>query len=320
MDNWDRRTRTTITPAVRKAIEEEALKDPKAPAWRLVQVVRSRLDRMDIEDSLPVERSIQKIAKAVRDKPGPPASDVDIWSPRVSGRDTPAEALADLLMVWRISKAKDVRFTITKARWASNLRYAIRASSIGPITWSEAEELLYWSELYAGREYAGEVTGKWINTSDLDAELAYQPWVSPLHRWQYEQAVKLGAAPPSGREDGWNLSDGFYDVAGDLMKKVDDESGTTEAESYPEARAVVTFWLRAISSKIQRWNAAYWDDLWGEDGKSWWEMGKHLTEEVVAKARQLEQHIPAPSEPGDDGDVVWEPSETLKDVGLLEAG
>ena len=86
---------------------------------------------------------------------------------------------------------------------------------------------------------------------------------------------------------------------------------------HPEARAIVIFWLREISNKIPRWNAAERDDLWGDDQKSWSEMGRHLTKEVVAKARQLDQHIPTPSEPDTDGSVVWEPSETLKEVGLL---
>ena len=317
MDDLDRRTRTTIKPEVRQVIEEEALKDRKAPAWRLLQVVQRRLDKMGIEENVPGERSVQKIAKKARDKTGPTASDADIWSPGVSGRETPAEALADLLVVWNISKSKDIRFTIPKARWASNLRCAIRASYAGPITWPEAEDLLYWSELYAAREYAAVLTGQPMNTLDLDAELAYQPWKSPLHRWRYEQAVKSNAVPLSGKHDGWDTSGFFYEAASESMRGSDEGSDIREADWYPEARDVVIFWLREISNKIQRWNAAYWDDLSGEDKVSWEEMGKHLTEKVVAKARQLEQHIPAPSEPDTGGYVVWEPTETLEKVGLL---
>ena len=104
------------------------------------------------------------------------------------------------------------------------------------------------------------------------------------------------------------------------MKEAEEGSAIREANWYPEARAVLIFWLRDISKKITCWNAAYWDDLLSEDGKSWWEMGQRLTKEVVAKARQLEQHIPAPSESDTGEYVAWEPSETLKKVGLIEAG
>ena len=313
----ERRTRTEVTPIVRQAIEEEALNGPKSPAWILDRKVQRRLKKRKVEDPLPRERAIQTIAREARTE----SSYLEnIWSPAQSGDETPPEALGDLLEVWKVCFFKGVRFTVRKARVVSRVRGAVRNSSDGAGAWSRSEELLEWSELYAGREYAAMKTGQPLDTLDLDAELAFQPWLSPLHRWQYEQAVGSGAVPPSGRKDGWDTSDFFYDEAINLLKEVEKGSDIREAEWYPEARAVVIFWLRAISSKIQRWNAAYWDDLLGEDMVSWREMARHLTEEVVAKARQLEPHAPAPSEPDTDGNMVWEPSETLKKVGLREAG
>ncbi len=299
---------------MRQAIEEEALNDPRSPAWILKRKAQHHLEGKKIPDPLPRERAIQTIAREARTE----SSYLEnIWSPAQSGDETPPEALDDLLGVWKVCIAKDVRFTVRKARMVSRVRGAVRNSSDGAGAWSRWEELLEWSELYAGREYAAMKTGQPVNTLDLDAELAFQPWLSPLHRWQYEQAVRSGAVPPSGRNDGWDTSDFFYDEAINLLKAADEGSDILETVWYPEARAVVIFWLRAISSKIQRWNAAYWDDLSGEDKVSWGEMGRHLTNEVVAKARQLERHIPMPSEPDTNGYLVWEPSETLKDVGLL---
>ena len=34
-----------------------------------------------------------------------------------------------------------------------------------------------------------------MNTEDLDAELAFQPWKTPLHKWEFEQAVQTNAVP-----------------------------------------------------------------------------------------------------------------------------
>lgn len=310
----ERRTRTEVTPIVRQSIEEEALNAPRSPAWILDRKVQRRLKKKNVEDPLPRERAIQTIAREARRESNYLEN---IWSPAHGGDETPPEALSDLLAVWKVCIAKDVRFTVRKARVVSRLRGAVPNSSDGAGAWSRSEELLEWSELYAGREYAAMKTGQPLNTLDLDAELAFQPWLSLLHRWQYEQAVGSGAVPPSGRKDGWDTADFFYDEAINLLKAADEGSDILETVWYPEARAVVIFWLRTISSKIQRWNAAYWDDLSGEDKVSWGEMGRHLTNEVVAKARQLERHIPAPSEPDTNGYLVWEPSETLKEVGLL---
>ena len=310
----EKRTRTEVTPIVRQSIEEEALNGPRAPAWVLRRKVQRRLKKKIVPDQMPRERAIQAIARAARRE----SSHLeDCWSPAHSGDQNPPEALPDLLGVWKVSIAKDVRFTVRKARWVSKLRPAVRHSSHEAGVWSRWEELLEWSELYAGREYAAMKTGQPVNTLDLDAELAFQPWISPLNRWLYEQAVRSGVVPPSGRKDGWDTSDFFYDEAIKLLKEAEEGSDIREADWYPEARAVIIFWLRAISSKIKRWNAASWDDLLGEDGKSWWEMGQRLTKEVVEKARQLERHIPAPSEPDTSGYLVWEPSETLKDVAIL---
>ncbi|MCZ6580024.1 MAG: hypothetical protein O6840_00145 [Nitrospirae bacterium] len=310
------RSRTSVSPLVRQAIEEEALRDPSATSAELIREVRKRLDRRNIETTLPKERAVQKIAKKARESVVANSPD-ELWSPLISGKETPSEAFADLLVLNMVSKMKDARFTVRRARWGSSLRSVFRNSCVGAIKWSEAEELLRWAELYAGREYAGEVTGIPVNTLDLDAELAYRPWIAPLNRWLYEQAVRSGAVPPSGRNDGWDTSDFFYDEAIKLLEEAEEGSDIREADWYPEARAVVIFWLREISSKIPRWNAADWDDLSGDDKVSWEEMGQRLTKEVVAKARQLDQHIPTPSEPDTGGGVVWEPSETLEEVGLL---
>ena len=312
------RTRVRITSTVRQAIEEEVRRDPRAPAWQISGKVRQRLDRRNIKDLVPEERALQNIAKGVREKLALGSyDDDDLWSPRLSGQETPIEALADLLVVWKVSMAIDERFTIRKAKWASSLRFAVRASSVEPITWSEAEDLWEWSRLYAQCEYAE------VDTLGLDAELAFQPWASPLHQWQYEQAVNSGVVPPSARDNPWNpsdfLTDIFYPDAEHLMKEVDQEIDFS-AEWYPVAKYVLIYWLKEISGKIPRWHPVYLDELTGEDEKSWNAMEVQLAKEVVAKAKELERFVATESKHDPDGYVPWEPTETLKAVGLLEAG
>lgn len=304
-----KQTRIRVTDIVGQLIDEEAIRDPRATAKRILVKVRGRLDRVNNDDPLPDERSIQKRANTAR-KLNPDAA--NLWGLNMSGKETPAEALPDLLQVWLVAKAADVPFTIRLAQWVSALRFAVRGSPLRPINWSEAEELLEWSHLYAQREYASERTGHPMITLDLDAELAYSPRISALHRWLYEQAIKFDLAPPSGRDSDWEtdpFSPDYWQVKS-LMEQVDRECGGQDW--YPQAISVTRFWLGEITES-SHWQAVFEDMPTDQRRKSWDKMAMQLTKEVVAKAKELAQ-----LENRDELDsyLSWEPTETLEAVGL----
>lgn len=202
--------RTSVDDLVRGYIAEEARADNHATAAGLAAHVRRRLRRKGMDKPLPKERTIQSIAKSARLAVG---SIDGPWSPSVNDSRIPSDATLDLLAVWKASLIEDQGFSIRTAIWAARVRFAFKpASPQDPLPWPDLQRILYCSGLYADREKSAEHDQNPINTADLDAELAFQPWRSSVHRWQYDQAVATKVIPPSGWHDGWDTEDLFFPV------------------------------------------------------------------------------------------------------------
>ena len=120
-----KQSRIRVTHIVAQLIDEEAIRDPRASASQILIKVRGRLNKMNNDDPLPDERSIQKRASSAR-AINPDAA--YLWSIGMSGKETPAEALPDLLLVWHVAKTADVPFTVRLAKWAAAIRFQIRGS------------------------------------------------------------------------------------------------------------------------------------------------------------------------------------------------
>ena len=312
-----KQTRIRVTDIVGQLIDEEAIRDPRATAKQILLKVRGRLNRVNNDDPLPDERSIQKRGNRARAL-NPDAA--NLWSLNMSGKQTPAEALPDLLQVWHVAKTADVPFTLRPAQWAAAIRFQVRGSSLGPIKWSDAEKLLEWSYWYAEREYTSEKNGDPINTADLDAELAFQPEVSSLHQWWYGQAIRLKVIPPSSAFAGWELSpfSPIYEDARHFLSQVDQDCDIKGW--YPVGLSVTKFWLKEIAENSPRWQLVFSSRVNSADQKSWNEMGVQLAKEVMQKAKEVNQLGARESENKSDGDLSWEPRETLIAAGLSKVG
>ena len=310
-------SRTSVDNLVRGYIAEEARADYHATAARLAAQVRRRLRRKGMDKPLPKERTIQSIARSAR--LALPSID-DPWSPSVNDSRIPSDATSDLLAVWKASLIKDQRFSIRTAIWAARVRFAFKPTSPQDLLpWSDLERILYCSSLYADREKSAEQDQKPINTADLDAELAFQPWRSSVHRWQYDQAVATKVIPPSGWHDGWDTEDLFFEEARSLVEEV---IGREEYWWLPEAMGVITFWLKEFSGRLPQWRPVFWDMLGSEGRKSWKTMGLRLAEEVISWAKELDQSEPNRRSTFDFRDEArrepWQPKETLKEVASIE--
>lgn len=309
--------RTYVDNLVRSYIVEEARADNHATAARLAAQVRRRLRRKGMDKPLPKERTIQSIAKSAR--LAEPSID-DPWSPSVYDSRIPSDATLDLLAVWKASLIKDQGFSIRMAIRAARIRFAFKpASPQDLLPWSDLERILYCSGLYADREKSAEHDQKPINTADLDAELAFQPWRSSVHRWQYDQAVATKVIPPSGWHDGWDTEDLFFEEARSLVGEV---IGREEYWWLPEAMGVISFWLKEFSGRLPQWRPVFWDMLESEDWKSWKTMGRGLAKEVISWAKELDQSESKRRSAFDfrdeDPREPWEPKETIKEVALIE--
>ncbi|MDO8635517.1 MAG: hypothetical protein Q7R34_04615, partial [Dehalococcoidia bacterium] len=158
---------------------------------------------------------------------------------------------------------------------------------------------------------------------DLDAELAFQRSKSQMHEWEYSQAVRTGVVPlsenrvkpryinevpkaleraflPSGLNLPPGLSPGFFQGE---AKRFLREVGGTEADKqtwWPHVAGIVTYWLRWISSNVEKWNLIDQylrkdgdklvdididtDDIWVQ----WEYMGLRLATLVINRALDIE--------------------------------
>lgn len=157
---------------------KEVLKELK---WRL-----ERKEQLHLLSRLPKLRTVQLILTDSR-KRLPEPQDVDgPWSLAASAhRDwrIPAEANADLLKIWRWCLVVGRKFTIREAQWASRLRGVVQ------FDW-----LLVNVENYAIREQVSEALGESLDTTDLDACLAF-PFTERDSRWLHNTARDLGFIP-----------------------------------------------------------------------------------------------------------------------------
>ena len=309
-------SRASVDDLVRGYIAEEARADNHATAARLAAQVQRRLRRRGMDNPLPKERTIQSIAKSAR--LAVPSTN-DPWSPSVNDSRIPSDATLDLLAVWKASLIKDQGFSIRTAIWAARVRFAFKPAPPQPLEWSDVERILYCSGLYVDREKSAEHDLKPINTADLDAELAFQPWRSSVHRWQYDQAVATKVIPPSGWHDGWDTEDLFFEEARSLVEEV---IGREEYWWLPEAMSVITFWLKEFSGRLPQWRPVFWDMLESDGRKSWKTMGLGLAQEVISWAKELDQSEPnrrsAFDFRDDDPREAWEPKETMQELALIK--
>lgn len=322
-----RRTRTQIAPEVRSQIVEEARAYPQATAKSIAALVKSQLREKNISKPVPKARAIQVIAKSARAEPGYTPNDP--WNLGFISSDIPADATGDILAVWRLRLQQGRRLTIRQAKWVARLRSALPAAA--------PEALLVLSTLYERRE---RTVGRPqpLNTVDLDAELAFQVWKSPLHDWEYQQAVLTGAVPghgPIGSEvmslfdlQMYPILDEFFSChARQFLREVGGD-GVDQQPWWPQAESVMAFWLRVISTRVKKWELV--DDLTPEElgadvWKEWQAMGQRLAELVIAKARELASggravEIMSEKEGGYYSRQSWRPAELLKEIGYYEEG
>ncbi|MDP6494195.1 MAG: hypothetical protein QGI09_01975 [Dehalococcoidia bacterium] len=308
-----RRTRTRIEPPVRQYIEQEARADRSATAGEIRARIQRRLRRNKLDLLLPKDRTIQVIAKRARGFTGPTPDDP--WSLGVRDPEIRAEYTGGLLAMWRVSLIKGVPLTIRQARWASWLRPALPAASI--------EDLLRWASVYERYERSAEIEGQHLDTTNLDAELAFKSWKSPLNRWAYQQAVLTDQISESPREryEAWQMEDFFLAEAQDFLEQAAGDH-TVRPGWWEHAEAVVCFWLRRIRATTDRWamlDQISPEELSKEVQREWQEMGVHLARLVIEKARALEE-ADAPNAGASislvpAGQPNWMPTEVLKEIG-----
>ena len=303
-----KRTRTRVDPLVRRFIEQESRANRTATAHGIRARVQRLLKRHGFDLPLPKDRTIQVIAKKVREVPGRTAD--DLWSLGVRDRQIRPEHNGDLLAAWKVSLIKGAPLTIRQARWVSRLRSVLRGGS--------TEDLLRWATVYEGYERSAELAGQHLDTIDLDAELAFKVWKSPNHQWEYDQAVLSGEVPASRREseEAWMLEDFFFAEARDFLLQVAGAQ-TKEPSWWSYAEAVVCFWLRAISAKVGRWDMLdriSLEELGEQDREEWNSMGLRLAELVKAKAQESGMALSV-EHPSTSDIANWKPAEVLQEIG-----
>lgn len=315
-----KRTRTQVDPLVKDLIEEEARADRTATAVDIAGKVERRLRQARIEHPVPKLRAIQVIVKAAREIPG--ITPNDPWSLGVRMPQIPPDATGDLLALWKASLKLGQIFTVRQAMWAVRLRAALRQTT--------GEELLHWATLYSRRDIEAEQQGRPLaSTRDLDAELAFQEWKSPLNRWEYDQGVQSGAIPGTLVQGhvathsyvqfpAWpSLFDYLLEEARGFLKHESED--IDQRPWWPYAESVMVFWLRRLASQVERWQRLQyfaggpedWNDEEFATWEAWKDMGKRLAALVVAKAKELE----VVDEPGGYEWQSWRPSEILDEIG-----
>ncbi len=302
-----------MDPPVRQFIEQEARADKSATALTIRGRVQTRLRRKHLDLLLPKDRTIQVIAKQARDRREPTPDDP--WSLGVRNPDIRAEYTGDLLAMWRLALIKGVPLTIGQASWACRLRPTLQGASV--------EVLLRWASVYEQHERTAGIEGQHLDTTNLDAELAFEAWRSPLNRWEYQQAVSTFQVPESDREryEAWMLEDFFYAEAQDFLEQAAGVYSMKPAW-WDQAHTVICFWLRRISATMATWamlDQEPLDELSKEAQREWQNMGAHLAGLVIEKAKELEEADS--SSLGDSlplapaGLPTWMPTEVLKEIG-----
>ncbi len=294
------RKRTTVDPRVRDYIEQEARFDREATYRVLAATVKNRMRKEGIAPlpALPKPRAIQVIAQKARKNPAP--SPDDPWSLGVTS-DFPPDATGDLLAAWKESLKAQHRFTIRNAKWIVRLRTALPGG--------HPSVLLKWAVMYSGREtyWEREQKGKPLETQDMDAELAFQWWKSPLHEWEYDTAVVTGHVvnrePRMTHESyrgsrigkAYTYPFGFPSVpqgeARDLLLEVG-PVGIERKPWWEQAVTILGFWLHDIRAKVKKWEWVGYigDDEFGVAARAEWDnLTRRLAEAVIRRATELER-------------------------------
>jgi hypothetical protein len=248
------------------------------------------------------------------------------WSIAASIKNgLPDSALGDLLAVWKLTillKQTDPypvwTFTIRQARWVARLRAALPDAGTS---------LLFRSAtLYSRRERTAESQGGQLDTSDLDAELAFQHWKSPLHEWEYDQAVLSGAVPASryseAQEKGVVAKAlrtfpeplGYFASHGRGFLRAVGGVEIWQRPWWPQAESVMAHWLRNITTKVKRWQGINWGSGGGLPGdkerKEWKAMGRRLATLVIEQAEALQRYIDSAQE----REAIWRKLQIASDM------
>ena len=144
----------------------------------------------EMTERVPERDTLLKMISSVRR----PTSLEEPWSLGVSPPEIPHEATGDLLAVYKFCLAADWKFSIREARWVARLRSALPGGN--------PALLLEYAVLYSRRERAAQKSRRPVDTSDLDTEIAFQPWASDLNAWEFDQALQLKAVH---RKDLWQV-------------------------------------------------------------------------------------------------------------------
>jgi hypothetical protein len=146
-------------------LREKLQEDPTAKEVR--EALRKELERAKSPHALPSLRQIQAILTQARrnsalskDKDGP-------WSLAISqAHGIPSDANGVLLEMWGYCLTMNKKLTIRQAQWMERLRGV-------PAAGGSHDRFYIWACLYAGREKASLLAEQEVDTTDLDAFLAF---------------------------------------------------------------------------------------------------------------------------------------------------
>ena len=181
---------------LREEIARLHIDEKKAP----IDILKALADDPDFRDDLPVERTVQRIIKALADRYTPEQQALDQpWQlhPDMGNGIGPEDVplLLDWLK-WLSLWPKELllgaasphqALTIRRARWLATLRFVL----------ADAQPLERWflATIYGNRERWAVIENKPFETADADFRLAYHPWRSEQDAKTYEAAIERGFVP-----------------------------------------------------------------------------------------------------------------------------
>lgn len=247
----------------------------------------------------------------------------------MEGYHIPWDAAGVLLTVWKQSVLYGWTLTIREAKWVARLRTALDGES--PRT------ILSWAILYAREEHHFETLRQpSLETRFFDAEIAFRPWKDALSMWEYGAAVRTQVVPLPGAHRVWGnpkrdtLCLSAVGIGGPLGAQPGHPHLPTAGESlsevggldgdlplwFPQARAVMTFWLRWLSQQDEKWKLiGYVGD--GEVGAEamdrWKEATRKFASLVIERAKAL-------TEGREYEWGTWAPYELVEEMNLSLSG
>ncbi len=175
VESWESRGRKPYAREVKAEIESKFKPDEKGNLYLSL-------------------RKYQAILTEARKQPVPNKPVDRPWNIGISDEmGIHPDATGYLLEIWKRCTVIGVPFTIREAKWAVRLRTALDMGYSKGIHASQQ-----WAFQYATRERAAEVLVQSVDTTDLDAFLAFRMIGNAWRHWEYFAAVNTGIIPSWG--------------------------------------------------------------------------------------------------------------------------